>query len=248
MATPIESNTGERYVHDNGFFWEVAPWMPGEATFDRDPNDHRLENVMSSLAKFHLASAQVSLGFQSSQNAATRLAALRDAGQLIEKLESADSKRTPQFVDQLRRIISSLGTDNAIRLADCLEPFVQEVFPTQPVIRDVWHDHLLFQGNELTGLVDFGAMQMDNVALDLSRVLGSLVGNEVNRWSAALKTYSETRQLSSREIDFVFALDQVAPFLSGLNWLKWILLERRSFESDEQVEKRIRFLIRRLAG
>jgi len=248
LATPIESNSGRRYVSANGFLWELTPWMPGKATFEDDPNDQRLEHVMTCLAKFHLASAQVNLGFQLSQNVAARLAALHGAGSVIQEIQRADTTQVSEPIDRLCKIITSLGTEHAHRLADRIEPFTRHVFPVQPVIRDVWHDHLLFQDNELTGLIDYGAMQMDNVALDLSRALGSLVGSQPARWSAALQVYSNLRQLSPGEIELVFALDQSAPFLSGLNWLKWILLERRSFESDEQVGKRIRFLIDRLTN
>lgn len=220
--------------------------MPGAATFEQDPNDPRLGNVMSCLAKFHLASAQINLGFQKSENATSRFLALQNAGKLLEAVESARTDRGPKSLPRLREIVVNKGVKHASRLAGVLEPFIQDVFPVQPVIRDVWHDHLLFTDNDLTGLVDFGAMQIDNVALDLSRVLGSLVSNQPDRWRFAIETYSNTRQLSPREIEFVFVLDQSSAFLGGLNWLKWVLLEGRSFESEEHVEKRIQHLIGRL--
>ena len=239
VATPMETNSGERFAHQDDYLWELTPWMPGKAEFEQDPNSVRLENVMTCLAKFHLASAQVNLDFQKSTNAASRLATLREAGSLIEQIErSAETELAS--VHHLRTMVLRQGAKRAAELAGLIAPFVDQVFPVQPVIRDVWHDHVLFSGNEVTGMVDFGAMQMDNVALDLSRLLGSLVGNQSHRWQTAIDHYSKLRPLNPNETEFVFALDQCATFLGSLSWLKWLLIDRRCFESSEQVEKRVR--------
>jgi Ser/Thr protein kinase RdoA (MazF antagonist) len=248
VAAPIESVTGQPYVSVSGFFWELSPWMPGEASFENDPNDVRLENAMTCLARFHLASAQVNLGFLKSENATTRFSALKNAPQLVNELSQKPVESHSAAVSQLRQVVLSKGAGFAQSSALNLEPFTDAVFPTQPVIRDVWHDHVLFTGDEVTGMVDFGAMQLDNVALDLSRLLGSLVGTQPDRWPTAIEAYSKLRPLSGKEVEFIYALDQTAAFLGGLNWLKWILLENRSFESPEHVDKRLRYLIQRLSS
>lgn len=246
VAAPLETTTGNRYVESGGFYWELAPWMPGEAIFKNDPSDTKLENVMTALARFHLGSAQVNLGFEKSQNAFGRLSSLRDAPAVLAEIGRASFEFPTEAVNQLRQIVLSQGATHARKLAAALDPFVNVVFPIQPVIRDCWHDHILFSGDAVTGLVDFGAMQMDNVALDLARVLGSLVGNEPERWPVAIEQYSKLRPLSVREVDFIYALDQCAAFLGGINWLKWVGVERRVFESLEHVETRIRHLIGRM--
>ena len=252
IAVPREAISGQRYIAQEGFLWEVARWMPGSADFSSDPNDERLSNVANCLARFHLGSAQVNLDFRNSPNAKSRYDALTSAGELIEAIEkTGEQSSMPSAsipcINFLRELVSRLGTNTANKLAAGLEPFIGEVFPVQPVIRDIWHDHILFTGNEVTGIVDFGAMQMDNVALDLARVLGSIVGDQSHRWSTALDVYSQTRPLQQREIEFAFALDQSASFLGSLNWLKWILIQQRSFEVTADVEKRVSHLIDRLS-
>lgn len=248
IAVPREASSGQRYVAQEGFLWEVSPWMPGTADFAADPNDERLSSIANCLARFHLGSAQVNLDFRNSSNAIARYDALNSAGELIDTLEKTDVQSPITSVNFLRELVVRLGIKTANQLAANLEPFTGEVFPVQPVIRDIWHDHLLFTGNKVTGIVDFGAMQMDNVALDLARVLGSTVGDQTQRWNTALDIYSQTRPLQQREIEFAFALDQCATFLGSLNWLKWILIEQRSFEDNGAVEKRISHLIDRLSG
>lgn len=247
IAVPREANSGQRFIAQEGFLWEVAPWMPGKADFASDANEERLSNVANVLARFHLGSAQVNLDFRNSPNAKSRYDALTSAGELIAVIEKTTKQSSTPCVNFLRELLIRLGVETANKLAAGLEPFVGEVFPVQPVIRDIWHDHILFTGNQVTGIVDFGAMQMDSVALDLARVLGSIVGDQPQRWNTALEVYSQTRPLQQREIEFAFALDQSASFLGSLNWLKWILIDQRSFEVDADVEKRISHLIGRLS-
>src|SRR5262249_47353632 len=58
-----------------------------------------------------------------------------------------------------------------------------------PCIRDIWHDHVLFEGERVSGLIDFGAMAIDCVAADIARLLGSLVGDNVQPWLQGLNAY-----------------------------------------------------------
>lgn len=139
----------------------------------------------------------------------------------------------------------AVGATRAAELGRLIAPFTEDIFPNQPVIRDVWHDHVLFTGDKVTGLVDFGAMQLDNVALDVARLLGSLVGDQQERWQYAIEAYSKIRNLSDKEIQFSIVMDRVATLLGSLNWLKWILVERREFESMADVERKINFLLAR---
>lgn len=55
-----------------------------------------------------------------------------------------------------------------------LKPLADVSFRLQPCIRDIWHDHVLFDGDRVTGLIDFGAMQIDTPATDIARLVGSL--------------------------------------------------------------------------
>ncbi len=66
--------------------------------------------------------------------------------------------------------------------------------PLQPCIRDVWHDHVLFVGDDVSGLVDFGAMQPDSVAADIARLLGSLAGDDRQAWTIGLAAYESVQR------------------------------------------------------
>src|SRR5262249_55243269 len=61
------------------------------------------------------------------------------------------------------------------RVRSMLGPWYDRPVPLQYCVGDVWHDNLLFTGDQLTGLVDYAAVKVDHVAADLGRMLGSLV-------------------------------------------------------------------------
>ena len=97
----------------------------------------------------------------------------------------------------------------------------------QPCLCDVWHDHLLFSGDTLTGLVDYGSVKIDHVAVDLARMLGSLVEDNTAKWDLGLLGYRGIRPFSASEEGLARALDRAGIVLGAANWLKWLCLERR---------------------
>jgi homoserine kinase type II len=120
--------------------------------------------------------------------------------------------------------------------------------PLFPVIRDLWHDHVLFTGDDVTGIVDFGALRVDSAACDLSRLLGSLVGNDREAWEFARQQYNSIRPLSADEWKLAQALDEANVILAGLNWLDWICVQGRTFESYDAVYARLDEMLVRLEG
>ena len=59
-----------------------------------------------------------------------------------------------------------------------------------PCLGDVWAEHVLFEGNQITGLIDFGGMRYDHPAQDLARLLGSYTQGDVLRRQLALTQYA----------------------------------------------------------
>jgi homoserine kinase type II len=121
--------------------------------------------------------------------------------------------------------------------------------PLQPCLRDIWHDHVLFVGDEVSGLVDFGAVRVESVSGDLARLLGSLLPNgrigdgwlaaEPQTWDFALDSYQAVRPLSNDEIRLVSVFDRSAAGLSGMNWLTWICVQKRTFPDPARVLSRL---------
>jgi homoserine kinase type II len=222
--------------------------MPGKADFLHNTNDQRLGNMSRALARFHLASAQFNLDFNRSSCVNTRVEQLANVDQTISNVQRAPAGSRNQTFENFRQTVTVRVGPLASALQSKLSRFTGTVFPVQPVIRDVWHDHVFFTGDQVTGLVDFGAMQIDNVALDLARLLGSTVRDDRNQWRFAMQSYREIRPLSDTEIELLPLLDECGIILGSLNWLKWIFLDGRPFENWQGAKKRVDFLAERLQG
>src|SRR5262249_27010740 len=101
-------------------------------------------------------------------------------------------------------------------------------------------------GDEVTGIVDYGSMKEDHVAVDLARLLGSLVEDDEARWAAGLAAYQRVRPLTRNEIDLTRWLDRTGTVLAAVNWLRWLLVDNRAFDDRQQIAKRLQRLVERL--
>jgi Ser/Thr protein kinase RdoA (MazF antagonist) len=115
--------------------------------------------------------------------------------------------------------------------------------PVQPCLCDVWHDHVLFAGDRVTGLIDYGAAKVDHVAVDLARLLGSLIPGEPDRMAMAVQVYRGIRPLLHPEL--VGLLDWTGVVVGVTNWLRWLYHDGREYPDRPAVALRLGQLIRR---
>jgi len=118
--------------------------------------------------------------------------------------------------------------------------------PLQPCICDVWHDHVLFTGDRVTGLIDFSAMRIDSVAIDVARLLGSMAGDNHELWRVGLDAYHAARPLNDDERALVRPLDQSGALLAAVNWVAWLYREQRQFPDASAVARRLDEILSRL--
>jgi homoserine kinase type II len=248
LPVPVTTRRGESFVEYGGQRWELAPWIPGKADYCDYPSVERLRAAMRALARFHVAVADYRCERMEWVNRAPapvrHVSRLRDLTPArIRELSDAISDRTwPELATLARAFVGNLpaAIPEAIRR---LEPFDQTALRMQPCLRDVWHDHVLFTGDKLTGLVDFGAVDIDTPSTDIARLLGSLATSNLNRlqtWDEGLAAYNAIRLLSNDEVRVARALDSSSPILAGCNWIRWIFIDGRQFDSNQQVIDRFR--------
>lgn len=252
VPVPVLDRKGRSYVRHAGHFWELAPWLPGDAEYHRYPTRQRLRTAMRTLAQFHLAASAARhhrASAEPSPGIVNRLAQ-------VDRLVQGDCRRLaasigpnpwPELQVRAARIIE-LFSAVAPQIGQRLRHARSLPVRLQPVIRDVWHDHVLFTGDEVTGVVDFGAMQTDCVMTDIARLLGSLVGDDPDGWNRGLDAYQEVAPLSDDELLLVRIFDVSTVALSGMNWLEWIYLEGRHFQQRGTILARLDVTISRLEG
>ncbi len=258
-AVPLETSCGETYLTRSGHLWEVAPWMPGKADFADEPTATRLAAAMECVARFHRAAEEFSWTRPDRHRPACPSAAPSPGiGKRVTLLREWIADRARQLDDVIARGVSwPEMRDRAQRLlrlfpklapsiAENLAHFNTSSVSLQPCIRDVWHDHLLFQEDKVTGLIDFGSMGVDNVSCDVARLLGSLAGRSPDFWRIGLQAYTSVRDLSDVERGLVQAFDRSGVLLGALNWAAWTLLDGRVFDEPQAVFQRMDALMERL--
>ena len=231
VPVPVRADSGTTLSEVAGGFWQLEPWMPGIADFSTRPNDERLKSAMTQLARFHTAirdwgpTAQFSQWFR--PESLSPCPTVRHRIQLLDGYAAsvADFKAALAKEHDARfRAVSS----QIAMLFQTAHPGVKQELaavaelsvPLQPCIRDVWHDHLLFDGDALSGIVDFGAMATDSVSCDLSRLLGSLFSDDPASWQQGLSYYESARPMTEAEHRLLRPLDRSSVLLSGMTWLK----------------------------
>ncbi len=243
VPVPWPTAQGASLVEAMGHLWELTPWMPGSADYHEHPSPLRLAAALRALARFHVAAASHRSCPPSpipSPGIRTRLA----------RIEHIMTHGTNRLASSLRHEESSAVGQRGLRLLE-LFPLVapaalaslsrlwQIPVPQQPAIRDIWHKHVLLTGQDVTGLIDFGAMRTESVAGDIARLLGTLVRDDPAGWQDGLAAYQAVRPLAPQERMLVSAFDQGNVALSGLQWLDWICIEGRRFENEQGVLERL---------
>lgn len=258
VPVSIATLQGETLPVAGGFAYQLEPWLPGVADFATHPTETRLHAAMFALARWHRAAENFVASSSERQwffveNSAPspgireRLSeiarwdmATRDA--VLRKLLDLNWS---EFSILAKRVLD-LFAANARAIADELTLARNIAVPLQPCLRDVWHDHVLFTGDEVTGLIDAHACRSDNVATDLARLLGSLVGDNRSAWDFALSAYQKIRPLSLAERGLIEVFDHSSVLLSAMTWLDWVCVQGREFSDRRRVCARLQSILRRL--
>lgn len=251
VPLPLEAEGHRGYVEHQGYLWQLEPWMPGSADFHDHPTLPRLSNALRALGEFHLAASTFPLpdlsptGSPGLVRRYKRLRGLLGGG--FEQLSQAVRRgcgwsEFDRAAGEVLMLAQHAAPAAAVELATAVTHDVQ----LQPCVRDIWSDHVLFQGDSVSGLVDFGAMRPESVAGDVARLLGSLAGDDPAFWAAGMVAYEAARPLTAIERNLVAAFDHSSVVMAGLTWLEWIYVRQLRFEDRDRVLLRLDENLRRL--
>jgi homoserine kinase type II len=247
LVPPGQGSAGLPWaVPHSGRLWELAEWLPGQADFWRQPSRPRLEAACQAVAQLHLAWELLAAPAAPCPSVDRRLSLIEPARQLLQ--ESPQLHHLPQELrPDAQAGLQLLGAwlEQVPRL---LAPWRSRRWPLQPCLCDVWHDHLLFSGNRLTGVVDYGAVKIDHVAVDLARMLGSLIEDDEEAWQAGLKAYREARPMHPDMEELAHVLDRTGTILALAGWLQRLSAATPAPASNEGIRRRLERLVRRMAG
>jgi len=219
-------------------FWELATWRPGHADFWQNPTSARLDAAMRTLAEVHNA-AEVRPALNPHQLSASEQCIpspwqrSRSIQRRLQRLESIVGGELDELAGSVMAASPNDARDvagEAIALITRLAPlelakarhWSNVDLPLQSRLGDVHHDHVLFTGDEVTGIVDFGAADYDSPAGDVARLLGSLVGDDQAMRRRGLAAYRQVHPLSPDEAAAVDFFDSSGTVVAAANWVRWL--------------------------
>jgi Ser/Thr protein kinase RdoA (MazF antagonist) len=224
--------------------WELTSFRPGGACLLRPPPLRVLEIASHELARFHRCLQPLTV-VAPSPGLRSRLA-------IIQALESGGFELFAQALaqadrDRALRGLAQRWLAQARLLAPCLlpllEPIVDQPRPLQPCLRDARPEHFLFtpfpspDNPTLTGLVDFGAMDLESPAADLARLWlewGVPPGAARDR---ACASYQAVASLDPQTRELIEPFELASALLIGERWVRWHFLEKRRFADPLAIEQ-----------
>lgn len=228
--------------------WELTTWMPGQADFHDRPSPERLTAAARALALLHRTWAARGSSTAICPGLLRRLEAVRFWLPLLRSGWTPPREHLPAtvqpWVDRAWRVFPAWLAAVPKQLA----PWVQRQLPLQPCLCDIWHDHVLFEGDAVSGIIDYGSAKIDHPAADLARLLGSLVGDDARQRELALRAYAEILPLEPGTSDLVEALDGSGVIVGLGNWLRWLCHDGRSFDDWRAVARRLQELVERITN
>ncbi len=249
VAVPYPSAAGGMFGEAGGALWELAPWLPGEADFALAPSPERVASAATALAELHLALGDIPcegprLGPATGQAAGQleQVRQLLDSGRLAEATPTMQRWGWPEQFPTVDRALRA-GYDIAW---GSLLPLRDERLPCQWCWGDAWHRNMLFDGDRVTGLIDFVTARVDVAVADLARLIGSMcVDNPVWR-RVAIESYTALRPLRDVELQASAAIKGVATVVSLANWCRWLAVEHQAVAHPQEVCDRVEHFVGRL--
>ena len=223
----VRQANGSSWTHQYDRCWEVTTWMPGRASFADQPSLPRLFSAIDALADLHVQWRGVIPVRGISVGLERRKQALALWPDLQLRLRENNLGAVDEVVDNLiKRSVTQLQY-RVLHAQRLLDPWIGQSFSLQPCLADPWHDHFLFLGERVSGLIDYGSVREDHVSVDLARMLGSLVPRDKPWRMLALETYCERGSLRPEEWSLVDALDRSGTLVGVMNWLRWLVFGER---------------------
>jgi len=241
----IPTTDGPTVVTAGGRVWDVCRWMPGAADFHANPTPARLANACAALAQLHRAWRPAVPQWGPCPAVRRRLELLARWRELAASRPGPAPPRHPVLEAPLRRAWQAVaaaadGAERSLREAEA------RPVSLRPCLCDVWGGHVLFTGDAVTGVIDYGAAKDDHVAVDLARLLGDMVGDDDGRFAAGLAAY----RAAGGELDvpdaFVRLLDRTGAVCGLINWLLRLGDEGYEHPDPAAVEARVERLVARV--
>jgi Ser/Thr protein kinase RdoA (MazF antagonist) len=244
----FSSLTGTPCVEHSGHLWELQEWLPGEANYHRRPSLAKRQAACAALARLHTCWAS-SGRFEAGVCPAVmrRLEAVREWRELTQSgwpplAQAADDDPARPLAERAWQAL----TNHINVIPGLFVRWSMRIWPLQPCLCDVWHDHILFDEDYVTGIVDYGAMKIDHPAVDVARLLGSFVEDDPEGWATGVAAYRKVRPFTAEEEELARVLDLTGTTAATSVWLRWLFHDGKEFADRAAAIRRLEMLVKRM--
>jgi Ser/Thr protein kinase RdoA (MazF antagonist) len=225
---------GDPIVKHDEHLWEIVSWQSGTAP--RLIDDAQLAAAGIAIARAHRIWEALEGHEDVCPGLARRAAALTRGVAFLRDHEFPPSD------------LADLAARTAMRLPAVLadtQSYREYPVPLQPCLCDLRAAHVLFENDQVTGIIDFGAARIDSPVTDLARYLGDTVGSDRRGWNVFLKAYEEIRPLTLHERQLIGVLHRSGIVAAAIYWLERIKCDT-AFEMSDDVRQRLERLLHSL--
>jgi Ser/Thr protein kinase RdoA (MazF antagonist) len=247
VPTVYRAASGRTCVVHDGKCWDLTGWMPGVADFHVRPSAARLANACVALAHLHCAWANTNARTEACPAVLRRLERIRQWQELVASGWQPTFDGAAPWHPWARRAWQIVQA-RMPELPGRLTPWLAVRLPLRACLCDIWHDHVLYTGDAVTGIVDYGSVKTDHVAVDLARLFGSLAGDDAQLRAAGLEAYTRIAPLSGSQTQLIDLLDETGTVIGAANWLLWLYRDGRTFADEQGVVRRLFSLVQRMEG
>jgi thiamine kinase-like enzyme len=161
----IRTRRGNTFCDVDRRLWDVSTWMPGDAESGNDFIVPRRRAAVNALVSIHRIWASTFQAEEICPAVQRRLSLIDDYRQWSHS--RATGTNDSQLVTLMARLPVHLNKAELV-----LRPWTRQRVPVHLCFTDVHREHVLFTDDEVTGLIDFGAVKLDSPAADLARLFG----------------------------------------------------------------------------
>ena len=227
--------------------WELADWMPGEPVRSTGwIRDEALNNVIDAIATMHAHvrdsrpswPAPVDCIESGLELRASKLTDYMRSGfdRCSTQWESIPDRRSQPVLASLGRILS-LARAIGSRLYKPMQELATIPVRSHWIARDLWREHFLFEGDQLTGIIDFTASKISWPGLDLARSLGTFLLDEDPRWDAAIERYRSAMGQKDIDLRDVRVTHRVSTILSAMHYVEIACEHPESLQARNRIHE-----------
>lgn len=227
----IRTRRGNTFCDVDGRLWDVSTWMPGDAESGNDFSVPRRRGAVKAIVSIHRIWGNSSQAEEICPAVQRRLSLVDDYRQWSHT--GATGTYDSQLVTLMARLPVHLNEAELV-----LRPWTRQRVPVQLCFTDVHREHVLFSGDDVTGLIDYGAVKLDSPAVDLARLFGE---NEKSLAEAIREYGGTTLPPGLAEV-----LAATAPACNLAAWTLRLLRDGDAVTIDPAIRQRISNWVDRL--